>query len=253
VKHEGSFSHTRTGVVFEQVCLDLENEGYEVWPVVLPACGKDAPHRRDRVWFIVHSKLHGYDGISITKGQQLIRRGETRGKLTPSINGGTPSHSRLQRQEVGRIDAMGAEQLREERVITNPADGGWERGGTGFEVEKGLQQGPESAGKLEGRFEGLRQERDASDTELSGLEREKTNGLMEWNERPEQRNIFNRNTWENFPTQPPVRGRNDGIFPGLVGITVSKHRNESIKAYGNAIVPAVAYEIFKAIQLTDAN
>jgi DNA (cytosine-5)-methyltransferase 1 len=32
------------------------------------------------------------------------------------------------------------------------------------------------------------------------------------------------------------------------GITFSKWRNESLKAYGNAIVPQVAYEIFKAIE-----
>lgn len=31
------------------------------------------------------------------------------------------------------------------------------------------------------------------------------------------------------------------------GITVSKWRAESIKAYGNAIVPQVAYKIFEAI------
>jgi DNA (cytosine-5)-methyltransferase 1 len=34
----------------------------------------------------------------------------------------------------------------------------------------------------------------------------------------------------------------------LDGITFSKWRNESIKAYGNAIVPQVAYEIFKTIK-----
>jgi DNA (cytosine-5)-methyltransferase 1 len=34
----------------------------------------------------------------------------------------------------------------------------------------------------------------------------------------------------------------------LDGITFSKWRKESIKAYGNAIVPQVAFEIFKAIQ-----
>jgi hypothetical protein len=41
--------------------------------------------------------------------------------------------------------------------------------------------------------------------------------------------------------------RDDGLSPELVGITVSKHRNESIKAAGNAIVPQVVYQIFKAI------
>jgi DNA (cytosine-5)-methyltransferase 1 len=34
----------------------------------------------------------------------------------------------------------------------------------------------------------------------------------------------------------------------LDGITFSKWRNESIKAGGNAIVPQVVHQIFKAIQ-----
>jgi DNA (cytosine-5)-methyltransferase 1 len=34
----------------------------------------------------------------------------------------------------------------------------------------------------------------------------------------------------------------------LDNITFSKWRNESIKAGGNAIVPQVAYQIFKSIQ-----
>jgi DNA (cytosine-5)-methyltransferase 1 len=42
------------GLVFEQVCADLENEGYQVQPVILPACAVNAPHRRDRVWFVAY-------------------------------------------------------------------------------------------------------------------------------------------------------------------------------------------------------
>jgi DNA (cytosine-5)-methyltransferase 1 len=34
----------------------------------------------------------------------------------------------------------------------------------------------------------------------------------------------------------------------LDGITFSNWRKESVKAYGNAIVPQVAFEIFKAIE-----
>lgn len=37
------------------------------------------------------------------------------------------------------------------------------------------------------------------------------------------------------------------------GIAFSKWRQESIKAYGNAIVPQVAYEIFKAIETINKN
>ena len=39
------------GMVFEQVHSDLEAEGYEVQPYIIPACAKDAPHRRDRCWW----------------------------------------------------------------------------------------------------------------------------------------------------------------------------------------------------------
>ena len=42
------------GMVFEQVCLDLENEGYEVQPFIIPAVSVNAPHRRDRVWIVAH-------------------------------------------------------------------------------------------------------------------------------------------------------------------------------------------------------
>jgi DNA (cytosine-5)-methyltransferase 1 len=51
--------------------------------------------------------------------------------------------------------------------------------------------------------------------------------------------------WDDEPEPSWV---DDGLFSRLLGITVSKHRKESIKAYGNAIVPQVAHQIFKAIQ-----
>lgn len=43
------------GMVFEQVCIDMEKAGYEVWPFIIPACAVNAPHRRDRVWFVANS------------------------------------------------------------------------------------------------------------------------------------------------------------------------------------------------------
>lgn len=44
------------GLVFEEVSADLENEGYEVQPYILPAVSVGAVHRRDRVWFVAHSR-----------------------------------------------------------------------------------------------------------------------------------------------------------------------------------------------------
>jgi DNA (cytosine-5)-methyltransferase 1 len=62
------------------------------------------------------------------------------------------------------------------------------------------------------------------------------------------RSSFKRGDFSRFPSKPPICGGDDGIPRELDSITFSKWKNESIKAYGNAIVPQVAYEIFKAIQ-----
>jgi DNA (cytosine-5)-methyltransferase 1 len=43
------------GLVFHEVQADLETEGYTVQPYVLPAVSVNAPHRRDRVWFVAYS------------------------------------------------------------------------------------------------------------------------------------------------------------------------------------------------------
>jgi DNA (cytosine-5)-methyltransferase 1 len=59
---------------------------------------------------------------------------------------------------------------------------------------------------------------------------------------------YEQNNWSSFPTQPPICGGDDGIPTEMDGITFSKWRSESIKAYGNAIVPQVALQIFKAIE-----
>jgi len=39
-------------VALDDVCLDLEAEGYATQSFIIPACGVEAPHRRDRIWII---------------------------------------------------------------------------------------------------------------------------------------------------------------------------------------------------------
>jgi DNA (cytosine-5)-methyltransferase 1 len=63
----------QSGMVIEQVYIDLESAGYETLPpLVIPACGVDAPHRRDRVWIV------GYAGGS---GCSWIEWGRPREKF----------------------------------------------------------------------------------------------------------------------------------------------------------------------------
>jgi DNA (cytosine-5)-methyltransferase 1 len=65
------------GLVFEQVCADLEAEGYEVQPLVIPAVAVNAPHRRDRVWFVGHAKHAGLDGSEDGEGTGKRTDGDT--------------------------------------------------------------------------------------------------------------------------------------------------------------------------------
>ena len=68
---------TEGGVVFEQVCLGMEKEGYAVQAFVIPAVAVNAPHRRDRVWIVAHSSTAriGYNGGEITDERRRIGEG----------------------------------------------------------------------------------------------------------------------------------------------------------------------------------
>jgi len=216
------------GLVFEQVQVEMEAEGYEVQAFVLPACAVNAPHRRDRVWFVAHRCDDGQIISAQGRGNgQTACVGIFDGVAGQSDSWPTPNPRHPKPQ--GREQAEGGQQHgrgRNPRRKFAPLGSGciaadttgdrWKRKGKGFENEKGLQSKPQSAGKLE-----------------RGLERPRS----EWN----------LTDWTRFPTQPPVCSRNDGFSAGLAGITVSRHRRESIKAFGNAIVPQVAVQIFKAI------
>ena len=130
------------GLVFEQVCLDLEAEGYEVQPFIICAAAKNAPHRRDRCWFVATNTNR--NGFNKCNGNNEINTSQGREYALGDIN------------------------------------------------------------KISSNF-------------------------------------------SNFPTQSPICGGDDGLPTKLDGITFSKWRAESIKGYGNAIVPQVAYEIFKQL------
>jgi len=42
------------GVAFNKIQFDLEIEGYEILPFLLPACSIGASHQRERVWFVAY-------------------------------------------------------------------------------------------------------------------------------------------------------------------------------------------------------
>lgn len=187
------------GLVFEQVCSDLEAEGYEVQPFVIPACGVNAPHRRYRTWFVAHRSDARLEDVR-QKRQNTV------------LSGGITSDTQCFR---------------------------------GYQLHQDIQSG-QSNGK---EFDNVSGKRNVADTNCKRLQRCK-NKRSVGEIRTEQQKQFAGSFcphWQDFPTQSPVCSRNDGLSYGLDGITFPKWRKESIKAYGNAIVPQVAYRIFETI------
>lgn len=54
---ENVAGHVSMGL--DNVLADLENENYACRPIIIPACGIGAPHRRDRVWIVANNNSVG--------------------------------------------------------------------------------------------------------------------------------------------------------------------------------------------------
>lgn len=224
--------------VIETVCRDLEREGYSVQPVVIPACSVGAPHRRDRVWFIANrtnsrieglrqerkNEIHEFESTShsnCSRGLQFGERRDIRDKEQYD-----PDKEPERHEQPSRFGGNG-----EAYVISDTDSPRFQAKGTG-------QQTTGIAGS---RLQGLI-------TNAEGKQLENT--LRAWRRITGSTNLYRKKDWRNFPTQPPVRGRDDGLpfDVDYLAIPFTKWRQESIKAYGNAIVLQVAFEIFKAIE-----
>ncbi len=64
---EDYYTQEEQEYVIETICKSLENEGYPVQPILIPACSVGAPHRRDRVWFIANTNRKGLQGCEKSK------------------------------------------------------------------------------------------------------------------------------------------------------------------------------------------
>jgi DNA (cytosine-5)-methyltransferase 1 len=204
------------GVVFDEVCTDLENLGYQVAPYLIPASAVNAPHKRERIWFVAWNTKS--DGTSAFRKVSAKRQGNQSSSDTERIDSIAGTDGKI--SNVAYSESVG--NRREERN-SGPGEISCARfGGSVFNK-------PDDNGKTW----------DVTDT--------KSFGGLRFGNRPREEQ-FGRGDWSGFPTQSPICSGDDGFPSELDGITFPKWRAESIKAYGNAIVPQVAYQIFKSIQ-----
>jgi DNA (cytosine-5)-methyltransferase 1 len=223
------------GLVFEQVCADLESEGYEVQPVILPACAVNAPHRRDRVWIVAYRNNEQRERQA-GRFQPIFNDGSTD---TPTTNSNSNGQQRSNGQHEEQPSEGWFNALNDVEQVTTPNTG----------LQRQTQHEQQTTG-LEQCSEGNVTDTESKRMEGYGANRQQVTYAYAGERLLMCSGATGIQNWDNFPTQSPVCSRNDEFPGGLDGITFPKWRAESIKAYGNAIVPSVAYQIFKAIAAT---
>lgn len=219
------------GMVFDEVQADLEAKGYEILPVLFPACAVNAPHRRDRIWFIAYSERIGNvcDGRGRRNIYNLNRHDAEKESRRFDFSNGFDSIGNRDVAYTNSNGQFGGNCEHEEYTseIGEYAQRHFIEG-----VNNGHNTHADSQGLQEWLQCGIRGIRDQAGT----------------SERGEFTRTYSKGHWNEFPTQSPICNGDDGISSRLDGITFSKWRSESIKAGGNAIVPQAAHQIFKAIE-----
>ena len=96
---ENVYGHVSMGL--DEVLSDLEREGYAARPFVVPACGVDAPHRRDRLWIIARNVAHA-DSSRQQQGHEEVANGSPEQSNSRSIQ------SRKNVAHANRIECKGS-------------------------------------------------------------------------------------------------------------------------------------------------
>ncbi|MDH6354698.1 DNA (cytosine-5)-methyltransferase 1 [Dysgonomonas sp. PH5-45] len=238
------------GLVLDTVCTDLENEDYEVWPFLLPACGVNAPHQRYRIWIIAYCSNN--DDWGNTSEQAKRQKQQFRNRFEQGIASNTYSAGfQTQRAEQQATRTPG--DIIQYEITPNTA---CEQSSKRENIDY-----PEYTTKVEPRLD-CRASRSCNVEPTS--DPDQLNGNIS-RFHPSEVSQFQtpgiwKNNWKNFPTQPPVCSRDDGLSGRMDTNALldgrkprnpwqpwNKWRQESVKSFGNAVVPQIPYMIFKTI------
>lgn len=276
----------------DKICADLEAEGYSVQPIVIPACSVGAPHRRDRVWIVArristtpsnpNSSNDNRRSEEIQGKSQKERLSERNDIRNPGFTSDVLGHIAHTQCDGYSSQGHGNQRAREKKSKEGqdrPQPGVRRHGSSKTSSYSNSHRQRRRAIKQKSITEccrssnlGTRRSKRLAShpycngdktlqpgerTERKGCKRdvqpEERSTPTEWTDRLSR--LQQSGWWRNFPTQSPVCRGNDGIPFDVDSLTISfpKWRQESIKAYGNAWVPQVAYEIFRAIEAEENN
>lgn len=261
----------REKYVLGEIYGNLENIGYSVQTFIVPACAVGAPHRRDRIFIVAHRPSEGSDsvrcggdireeepqsrkfGMSGAGSDEWICKKED-AKPSPNTHStrqSTPDKQNRREWEKmdGRSESKSFDGVGRHGLYGIASDTASERGRKiRKQIQTKLSNGAKSfrngrwriasyaKGKRSDRFES--EQRGSCKSESCEFRRKNCSMRLSLEDR-----------WRHFPTQSPVYRGNDGFPFNVDSLTISfaKWKKETLKAYGNAIVPQVMYEIFLMI------
>ena len=145
---ENVYGHVALGL--DKVLSDMENQGYATRTFIVPACAKNAPHRRDRLWIVCKNVGDSSSGgrgefrvseekVGRTEGEkaQSIRTSSTRttmgdtqhnGSSTPQIRGSNEEDARgSQKGEIQAKQSEGASGRGDHETMAYTKCLGWEQ------------------------------------------------------------------------------------------------------------------------------
>jgi len=270
--------HGHIALGLDQVLADLEAEGYSTRTFIVPACGVNAPHRRDRLWIVGNAQHDGSSTAKVGGVNEEDARGSSQGQSQTeqsSRASGRKDDGSL-RQEladpngIGRGGGNGTGRGTGERNVQSEKQG---RSSLGREAERcGEPRGEDvaySKGIIQDGIRGeANQVSDRGDTRLE-LERcgqRQFSGGSEQNvaDTQSEQSTPDDNGGEQGAVSEPQqvqprgsdswggRGCNWEIEPdvGRVAHGIPR-RVDRLKGLGNAIVPRIAMNIGLAIKEED--
>jgi DNA (cytosine-5)-methyltransferase 1 len=217
------------GMVLRQVQNDLEEEGFEVRCLIIPASSKGAWHQRKRVWILANSN-------SGVRGRgRAVEQGRAK-----QIWGFCAAKEEQPECDI-RSEAVGCNAVLRKEDVSNTQRKGLERysqySSTISRQKQRIQSRPTNS------------TRQSTNKNVSNTKHERFSQGMQsktTSNGNRQRESEGKETW--WQTQSRVCG-----VPNGVSYELDKNRAKRVKALGNSIVPQIVYEIGKAIILAESD
>ena len=217
------------GVVLKQVQTDLEEAGFEVQCIVIPAAGVGAWHQRKRIWIMAYSDSNGHwNKIKGSDGEKKkIQNKYWKGNSSTGKFSGTNSIRQTRSEHVSNSNSIGL--------------GGWNSKRCAVEGWLFLSREQE---RCQMGSKTTRRDEHVSNSNSKRLERHRSEYKLQKNggEKYFIRSGHDetRESW--WQTQSRICR-----IPNGVSTRMDRNRNERLKSLGNSIVPQIVREIGFAI------